>query len=142
MGVEGARVYRIEAFGYLFAGVVVLLTVIGVVVLLPRALRDPSGELPLMLLWFAILGWFWFNILSSPYEVRVEPDGRLIFRSLRRRVEVHASQTQSVRGMPLGGGAVITYDGGKIWLRANLAHFFDFIQRLRALNPGLETKRV
>lgn len=139
---QEAKVYRVGAIGYIFAIMTVLFTLVGFGVLLPQTLREEPSELPFMLMWFGVLGWFWFNILNSPFEARVEPDGRIIFRSLRRRREVLASQILSVREIPLNGGITIVHQGGKIWLRAPTEHFFDFLMNLRELNPNVDTTRV
>ena len=145
MGAAGnvePKVYRIDASGYIFAAMTLVFTIFGLALLLPQTLAERPEELPFMLMWFAVLAWFWFNVLTSPYEVRMEADGRIVFRSLVRRREVHASQIRRVKGLPLHGGIQFTHDGGRIWLRVPLRSFYDFLIRLRELNPGIDTTGV
>lgn len=136
-----ARVYRIDRFGFLFAVMTVLFTGVAFTVVLPEMLRNPE-EAPGLLMFFGVLGWFWFNVLSCPFQVIVERDGRIVFRSALRRKELRAQQIRNVRGLGMNMGFVINHDAGKIWLRVPLEHNFDFLSRLRELNPQIELSRV
>lgn len=140
------RVYKVEPFAYIFAVATVFFTVIGLAVLLPQSLdNDPDVPLFFLIIWFGILGWFWFNVVSTPYRALLYSDGRLELQTLARRKTVHALEIKRIRGGGLAmgyTGAVIEHTNGKIWLRTSFVNFFDFLTRLKELNPAIEIVRL
>src|SRR6266542_1477147 len=138
---NGSRVYRIGANAYVFLAGVVLFTILGVLVVLPDAVRNPGNRV-FDAVWLAILGWFWFNILRTPYEARVSPDGLVRFRGLARRVVVAAAEIRQIRGLALGYGMRIEHTRGRIWLRMGFTENFEFLTRIRQLNPSVEIRGV
>jgi hypothetical protein len=140
-GPDGSSVYRIGAHAYLFLAVVVLLTLIGFLGVLPDAVRNPDNRV-FDAIWLAILGWFWFNILRTPYEARISPDGLVRFRGLARRVVVAAGEIRQIRGIAGGYGMRIEYARGRIWLRVGFTENFEFLTRIRQLNPSVEIRGV
>ena len=140
-GGRETSVYRIDKSNYLFVAATVALTIGGSATLVQKW-RDGTDDLAFALVWFGILGWFWFNILNTPYELRIEPDGRVVFRSLRRRMEIQAGSISRVGSQPFPGGVKITHDRGTVWLRVQPVDFFDFLTKLRELNPRVEIRGV
>jgi hypothetical protein len=129
------RVYRIEPFAYVFAAATALFTVFAAV----SFVTDPQ---PFFLFFTAVLGWFWFNVLRSPYEVRLSPDGTVEFRALARRIDVPAAAIRSITGQGFQYGYVVTWDTSKAWLRVPVRETFDLISRIRTLNPAVALSRV
>lgn len=113
---NGSSLYRIGTDAYVFLAGVVLFTFIGVLVVLPDAVRNPDTRV-FDAIWLGILGWFWFNILRTPYEARISPDGLIQFRGLARRVVVAAAEIRQIRGLAVGYGMRIEHTRGRIWLR-------------------------
>lgn len=138
---DGSSVYRIGKDAYLFLAAVVFFTLIGVLVVLPDAVRNPDNMV-FDAIWLAILGWFWFNILRTPYEARISPDGLVQFRGLARRVVVAAAEIRQIRGIAGGYGMRIEHSRGLIWLRTGFTENFEFLTRIRQLNPSVEIRGV
>ena len=138
---DGSSVYRIGKDAYLFLAAVVFFTLIGVLVVLPDAVRNPDNRV-FDAIWLAILGWFWFNILRTPYEARISPDGLVQFRGLARRVVVTAAEIRQIRGIAWGYGMTIEHSRGRIWLRVGFTENFEFLTRIRQLNPAVEIRGV
>jgi hypothetical protein len=138
---DGSAVYRIGKDAYLFLAGVVFFTLIGVLVVLPDAVRNPDNWV-FDAIWLAILAWFWFNVLRTPYEARISPDGLVRFRGLARRVVVAAAEIRQIRGLALGYGMRIEHTRGRIWLRMGFTENFEFLTRIRQLNPSVEIRGV
>jgi hypothetical protein len=94
-----------------FLTAVVFFTLVGVLVVLPDAVRNPGNSV-FDAIWLAILGWFWFNILRTPFEARISPDGLVHFRGLARRVVVAAAEIRQIRGISGGYGMRIEHNEG------------------------------
>jgi hypothetical protein len=140
-GPDGSAVYRIGTYAYLFLAAVVFFTLIGVLVVLPDAVRNPGNSV-FDAIWLAILGWFWFNILRTPFEARISPGGLVQFRGLARRVVVAAAEIRQIRGIAGGYGMRIEHTRGRIWLRMGFTENFEFLTRIRQLNPSVEIRGV
>jgi hypothetical protein len=124
-----------------YLAVVALLTLIGFLGVLPDAARNPDNRV-FDAIWLAILGWFWFNILRTPLEARISPDGLVQFRGLARRVVVAAAEIRQIRGIAGGYGMRIEHTRGRIWLRMGFTENFEFLTRIRQLNPSVEIRGV
>jgi hypothetical protein len=138
---DGSSVYRIAAHSYLFLAVVVLLTLVGLLGALPDAVRSPENRL-FDALWLAGLAWFWFNILRTPYEARISPDGLVRFRGLARSVVIAATEIRQIRGMGAGYGMRIDHARGRIWLRMAFSENFQFLTQIRQLNPSVQIRGI
>jgi hypothetical protein len=138
---DGFRVYRIGVHAYLFLAVVAFLTLIGFLGVLPDAVRNPDNRV-FDAIWLAILGWFWFNILRTPYEARISPGGSVQVRGLARRVVVAAGEIRQIRGVVGGYGMRIEHARGRIWLRMGFTENFEFLTQIRQLNPSVEIRGV
>jgi hypothetical protein len=140
-GPDGSAVYRVGTYAYVFLAAVVFFTLIGVLVVLPDAVRNPGNSV-FDAIWLAILGWFWFNILRTPFEARISPDGLVHLRGLARRVVVAAAEIRQIRGISGGYGMRIEHTRGRIWLRMAFIENFEFLTRIRQLNPSVEIRGV
>ena len=140
-GPDGSGVYRIGAYAYLALAVVVFFTLLGFLGVLPDAVRNPDNRV-FDAMWLVILAWFWFNILRTPYEARISPDGLVQFRGLGRRVVVAATEIREIRGVAGGYGMRIEHARGRIWLRMGFTENFEFLTRIRQLNPSVEIRGV
>jgi hypothetical protein len=138
---DGSSVYRIGAYAYLFLATVVLFTLFGFLAVLPNAVRNPDNR-AFDAMWLAILGWFWFNILRTPYEARISPDGWVQFRGLARRVVIAAGEIRQIRGVGWYAGMKIEHARGRIWVRVPFTQNFEFLTRIRQLNPSVEIRGV
>jgi len=138
---DGPSVYRIGSYAYLFLAVVVFFTLIGFLAFLPDAMRNADDRL-FAAIWLGILGWFWFNILRTPYEARISPDGSVRFRGLARTVIVAAADIREIRGLSGGYGMMIGHASGRIWLRMGFTENFQFLTRIRQLNPSVRFRGI
>jgi hypothetical protein len=76
------------------------------------------------------------------FEITVQPDGRIVFRSLLRTRTVPASDIVSIRPGFLDINRqylVIRHRGGKVRLGGPFEHFYDFLTTLKRLNPSVDT---
>jgi hypothetical protein len=143
VSVDGAgrglpRVYRMRASGYLFVAMTIAFTGIGLTQLLPHARAGAGGEALFAVGWFAILATFWFKILTSPFKVTIEPDGRVVLRSVLRSREVHASRIRSIASTRTDQGLSILHEGGRSLVVMPLDDPHDFVYTLRELNPRID----
>ena len=138
---DGSRVYRVGSFAYLFVAFTILFTFVGLLAVLPDAVRNPDNRV-FDAIWLAVLGWFCFNILRSPYEARLGPDGRVAFRGLVRRVVLDATAIREIRGLGLNAGIRIEHASGRLWLRVPFTENFDFLTQIRQLNPSVEIRGI
>jgi hypothetical protein len=78
------------------------------------------------------------------YSVRgsISPDGLVRFRGLARRVVVPAAEIRNIRGIAGAYGMKIEHAKGRIWLRIGFTEDFDFLTRIRQLNPSVEIQGV
>src|SRR5262245_11912472 len=134
------RVYGVESFAYLFVAVVVLFTVVGFALVLPDAIGN-SENAPFDIFWLAVLGWFWFNILRSPYRVTLQED-RLDIRCLARRLSIPVSAVTEVRRLEFRSGVLLNSTQGRVWFRAYPNDMFDLLTRLRQINPDIRIRGV
>jgi len=132
------KVYRMQMFGYVWAIGVVAFTYIGITRLLPGARAGDTGELVFAVAWFGILSTFWFKLLTSPFKVTIEQDGRVVFRSALRRREVHASRIRSIASTRTDQALSVLYEGGRVTIPMQLDDPHDFLYTLRELNPRIE----
>jgi hypothetical protein len=133
------RVYRTAASGYLFPLMTFAFTIIGLTQLVPNAREGGSGEILFAVAWFAILSTFWARILTSPFKVAIEQDGRVVFRSAVRRREVHASQIRSIGSLRTDDrGLSILHEGGRVQIALPLDDPHGFVYTLRKLNPRID----
>lgn len=131
------KTYRVTPFAYLWAAGVIVVTAVGAGDILP-SVAEGETELWFALGWFGVAAVFWANILTAPFKVTVEGDGRVAFRSLLRAREVHASQIRRVVGQRMNQQLTIIHDAGSIKLTMPLANSFDFLFRLKELNPSID----
>jgi pheromone shutdown protein TraB len=128
------RRYTVEPFAYLFAGVTLLFTT----ALLVSLIIDPQ---PVAIAAGTVIGWFWFNVLRSPYEARID-HGSVTFVGLGRRVTAPIGSIRRVVGLGYNSGFVVEGTGMKVWFRVPLRETFDFLTALREANPAIEISRM
>jgi hypothetical protein len=116
-------------------------SLIGFLAFLPDAMRNADDRL-FAAIWLGILGWFWFNILRTPYEARISPDGSVRFRGLARTVVVAAADIREIRGLSGGYGMMIGHASGRLWLRMGFTENFQFLTRIRQLNPSVRFRGI
>jgi hypothetical protein len=138
---DGSSIYRVGASAYLFLATVVVFTLFGLLAVLPDAVRNPD-HIVFDAIWLGIVGWFWFNVLSTPFEARISPDGWIQFRGLARRVMVAAGEIRQIRGLGGNMGMKIEHARGRIWLRLPFTENFQFLTRIRELNPSVQIRGV
>jgi hypothetical protein len=127
-------VYRTQRFAsWLTALVPAVLVVVGVW-LLATELTEPF-----VYVWFAIVVWLAFNaFFQTAREVRLSQEGTCEFRSWLRTVSVPAARIRSIRGR--GNSITFKWDGGRMYVRQPLDGLVELINRLRELNPRIETR--
>lgn len=107
-------------------------------------LLQPSSEtqVPAFLVgpWLLIIAWNWFFLLSRPYLLELHEDRNVVFVSLISRTVVHAADILAVRPALWGQGEpIVRHSRGRIRLLHDYDGFDQFLQQLKALNPGVET---
>jgi hypothetical protein len=89
----------------------------------------------------AVLGWFWFNVLRSPYEARIDDDS-VTFVALARRVTAPIGSIRRAVGQGYNSGFVVVGTDFKVWFRVPLHDTFEFLTALREVNPAIEVSRM
>jgi hypothetical protein len=129
-------VYRVGPHAHGMAFITVLMTVVGLFVFIPRALRHPT-EFAGLLPWFAVLGYFWFKLVNSVYKVTIGVDRRLTFSSLRYRRQVLATEVSAVTVLRGDFGIHVHFGGEKVWFPADRNESYQLLTELRKLNPNV-----
>jgi hypothetical protein len=93
----------------------------------------------------ALVAWnFFYFALAIPFEISIDEDGAVGFRSRLRTVTIPAGDIKSITAGawydPNGFQAVVRHKGGKLPLINQFADFRDFLATLKALNPAVEMK--
>jgi hypothetical protein len=137
--VKTYRLYLPGPFKIMVPAILGLFTLLGVAMvfgLFPDAQARPFG-----FLWLAVVGTFWYKVLTIPYQIDVVADGRATFVSLVRRVQVSPREIQSIK--PQGnqlGFFVLKHSGGRLRLIGQFDGFHEFLSALKAANPGIELR--
>jgi hypothetical protein len=142
-----ANKYRVNgAFAYLWAAMVVALTVFGVVLFVVALLDGNGPPFAFMFLWVAVLAWFWFVILAFiSYEVVIFENNEIEFRSFVRKLRVSPEDLLTV--YPMAGGldpytvSIRTRKGTARVIRM-MTDFSGLVATLRELKPGLAVRGV
>jgi hypothetical protein len=92
-----------------------------------------------------LVGWsFLYFALVIPFEITIDEDGAVGFRSRLRTVTIPAGDITSITTGawfdPNTFQAVVRHKGGKLALINQFAGFRDFLTTLRGLNPSVEIK--
>ena len=98
---------------------------------------------PYLFFWiFAAI--YWWEILTLPHTMNVNPHGHIEFISLLRRREISASNIVSIRPEQHGfitavmGGFVVKHSGGKIAFINQFTGMHELLAELRQSNPAVE----
>jgi uncharacterized membrane protein YfcA len=129
------RRYTVGPIAYLFGGLTLVLTI----ALLIALVLNPRPALAVAVA--AVLGWFWFNVLRSPYEVSIDRDS-VTFVALGRRITASIGSIRRVVGQGYNSGFVVEGTDFKVWFRVPLRDTFDFLTSLREVNPAIEISRM
>jgi hypothetical protein len=82
-----------------------------------------------------------YKLYRIPFEIRVEDDGKIQFRSLLRMVTVAPHEIKAIRAKPYQVGFVdIEHRGGFVHLVNQMDGFHEFLTNLKTTNPSIEIK--
>lgn len=113
--------------------------VVGIVVTASGRL-DPNG--PPLGVFIIILGFALFNAymwLRFPFEIKINDDNRIEFRSIFRRVTVSPNEIKAVRAKRYALGFVdVVHEKGKVHLLNHIDGFHEFLTTLKSLNPAVK----
>jgi hypothetical protein len=123
-------------------GVWFLLLTIGMGVVL-WAKREPLAALILFAGWFlSLLGFAVWGLSRIPTRITLS-DEVIRFETVRRHFEIPVRAVASVKVRwddPWGGLPILRYEGGKVRLISAMEGFYDFLGRLKELNPSIEIR--
>lgn len=135
-------------FPYLWLGMVVFFTAVGVPLIVVAAIHGGPDAPPtfFVVAWIGVLLWFWYVALVwTAYEIRLSPGGELEFKSVLRSVKVDARDVSYV-GPALGGLDPYTLVFKTSTKTARTVRQMDgltsLIEQLRSLNPQIMLKGV
>jgi hypothetical protein len=119
-----------------FAAALVLMTALA-----PLILRDAvRSHSWFVVVWLGILAWFWFNVLFRA-AWRIEVDGDSVeFRTLVRRYRTRLTRIRSIRSS--SQISTVRWDTGRVDLWGSFDGWLDFVNEVRAANPGVELKGI
>jgi hypothetical protein len=90
--------------------------------------------------WLGIVGWNLFWILRFPHEIVLQNDGTIQFKSVIRKVQMHATEIKSMK--PANGtfGFLIIVGKHTVRLVAQFDNFHEFVTKLKQHNPSVITR--
>ena len=129
----------------MFVGMTALFTfIVGPILIIKAIQGGPDAPGPAVLLWFAVLAWFWFVLLYlMSFELRLFDDGRLECRSVLRRRRLRVTDIKSI-GPWLPFDTVtfaIRTSSGNAYVPRQMTNMFDFATVLRDMNPAIDLSR-
>jgi hypothetical protein len=132
--------YRITTGPAIFwtAGYVALL-LFAVIEVLPRWILLPSDSFEFWFLgfWCLAVAWGWYGYLTTPFELRIA-NGRIFFRSWLRRRQIEASAITVTKSPFFWHVIRIRFTGGTLVVPAQIEGLYEFLSRLKKLNPTVE----
>ncbi len=123
-----------------------LLTAIGVLLLsllVPMAVSGRDYLVGgLLAVWALALLWYWAFLLSMPHRICLEGEEFLVLHSLFRTRKVKCSEIVAMRVSPFYQSylKIVTSRKKAFPMINHVDGLHDLIDRLRRINPGLETK--
>jgi hypothetical protein len=90
--------------------------------------------------WLGAIG---FGVVLSgriPTRIELAGDGRIRFRGLLRRIEVQATEIESIKPRAQLGLLSLKHSGGRILLINQFDGFHEFLVALKGLNPSVELR--
>lgn len=90
--------------------------------------------------WLIIIGWNLFYILRLPHEIILKTDGTILFNSILRRIQMKATEIESIRPASGAFGFFIVKGKKKIRLFAQFDNFHEFIFLIKQYNPAVLLK--
>ncbi len=132
------RYAKISIFGMLGVFTIVgLLFIAGV-------LQSSNGDGPPRvagIFWLAIVGWYWYWVLSMPHTIGVSESGDVEFISITRTRRTTLREIESIKPYSSQFGFLTVKTGsGKIRILNQFDGFHDFILRLKTANPRVELR--
>lgn len=123
--------------------VLIFMTFIGILVFNVTFISHSEDHQPtwFLVIWLFILCWNWYHYLKMPFEIKIQDDSSIEFRSLIKRIVVMPYEIKSIKSSSLTLGYItIEHAKGKISLINKIDGFYDFISTLKSLNPNIEVK--
>ena len=127
----------------LIFGVLGVFTIIGLL-FITGLLQSSNGDWSprvFGIFWLAIVGWYWYWVLSMPHTIGVSKAGNVEFISVIRTRRTTLREIESIKPYSSQFGFLIVKTGsGKIRLLSQFDGFHDFILRLKTANPAVELR--
>ena len=139
-----AKTYRLYLPGYtkvILPAMFGLFTLFGIAMVAGIFPDDRGQARAVGVVWLLVVGIFWYKIFTIPHRIDVLADGRAIFVSLAKRVELSPLAITSIK--PQGnrfGIFVLKHSGGRLMFVAQFDGFHEFLTALKAANPGVELR--
>jgi hypothetical protein len=95
----------------------------------------------LVLPWLAISGWNWLVLLRRPHRIELHEDGTILFvPKLGEATSVHARDIVAIQSAFWGNGEpIVRHSTGRVRLLHSYRGFDDFLRRVTAINPNINT---
>ena len=94
-------------------------------------------------LWMCGVASGWYQFLRIPFEIKIQDDGLISFRTLFGRIVLSAADIESIRawGNVVGGGILkVKRKRGSLKILYNMAGLADFVGKVKTLNPTVNVK--
>ena len=137
------KLYLSPMLKLMIFGMLGLFTIVGLLLVSGVFLSSEGNGPPRLfgILWFGMVGWNWYWILSFPHKITISETGEITFVSLLRRRSVSGAEIESIkpdRGQ--FGFLVVRTANCKIRLLNQFDGFHDFIINLKTMNPSVELR--
>lgn len=147
--IDAVTVFRAPVpFVVLFYGVILIWTA----VTLPFIyLKFSQGRFQSDWLYAVMIGFFyfytWFWSMGLFTSISMDPEGRVVLKSFRRRVEVSAKQIRAIEGSRFSGGfgfikLKLPRESGYLFCYRRNKQLDEILERIRKMNPLLKTIRI
>jgi len=98
-----------------------------------------------MIGFFYFYTWFWSMGLFT--SISIDPEGRVVLKSFRRRVEVSAKQIRAIEGSRFSGGfgfirLKLPRESGYLFCYRRNKQLAGILEGIRKMNPLVKTVRI
>ncbi len=139
-----AKTYKLPRDARLNALVIIALLIAGAFGAAVPELIHPRSQHPRFSFWFALLwllgvGWKFYEFSGTAFEVTVQSNDSIVFRTLRGRVLVATQTIRSIRRLRRSRKLIkVIYAGGVVYIPAQINDLENLIETIKTMNPAVQ----
>ena len=90
--------------------------------------------------YIGVIGWNLFWVLRFPHEIVLHGDGTIDFKSVLRKVKMHATEIKTIKPANATFGFLVVTGTYTVRLLAQFDNFHEFVAKLKEYNPTIITR--